>query len=78
VRDPTLPPAIQGRYLFADFYAGQLVDFVPDLPTGEADDPQVVGISPVSGPVALCEGVDGQVYVVALNDGRVYRPEATA
>jgi glucose/arabinose dehydrogenase len=78
VRDPTLPPAIQGRYLFADFYAGQLVDFVPDLPTGEADDPQVVGISPVSAPVAFCEGVEGQVYVVSLDDGRVYRLEATA
>ena len=29
VRDATLPAAIQGRDLFADFYAGQLVDFVP-------------------------------------------------
>jgi glucose/arabinose dehydrogenase len=77
VRDSTLPAAIQGRYLFADFYAGQLVDFVPDIPNSEADDPQVVGIPPVSGPVAFCEGVDGQVYVVSLSDGGIYRLEAT-
>jgi hypothetical protein len=78
VRDATLPAAIQGRYLFADFYAGQLVDFVPDIANNEADDPQVVGIPPVSGPVALCEGMDGQVYVVSLNDGGIYRLEVTA
>jgi hypothetical protein len=28
VRDPSLPPSLQGRYLFADFYSGQLVDFI--------------------------------------------------
>jgi glucose/arabinose dehydrogenase len=78
VRDPSLPAAIQGRYLFADFYAGQLVDFVPDLANNEADDPQSVAVSPVSGPVAFCEGVDGQVYVVSLTGGVIYRLEATA
>jgi glucose/arabinose dehydrogenase len=78
VRDPTLPASIQGRYLFADFYAGQLVDFVPDLANNTADDPQTVAIPAVSGPVAFCEGVNGQVYVVSLYDGGVYRLEASA
>ncbi len=53
------------------------MDFVPDIPNSEADDPQVVGIPPASGPVAFCDGVDGQVYVVSLNDGGIYRLEAT-
>ena len=36
-RDPDLPQ-LAGRYLVADFYAGQVGSFVPDLPNNEADD----------------------------------------
>ena len=76
MRDPTLPAGVQGRYLFADFYDGELMDFVPDLPNNEADDIQSLGVPDVSGPVAFGEGVAGQVYVTSLNTGTVYRLEA--
>jgi glucose/arabinose dehydrogenase len=75
VRDPSLPPSLQGRYLFADFYSGQLMDFIPDMPNNEADDVQELGVSPVMGPVAFTAGVGGQVYVTALIEGVVYRLE---
>ncbi len=71
--DPELP-SLEGRYLFADFYAGQVMSFVPDLLNNEADDLQALDIEPISSLVAFASGLDGQLYVVSL-DGGLYRLE---
>lgn len=75
VRDPGLP-SLQGRYLFADFFAGELVSMLPTLPSGPATDGRDEGV-PITNPVAFTEGAGGQLYVTSLN-GPVYRLEAVA
>jgi glucose/arabinose dehydrogenase len=71
--DPELPQ-LEGRYLFADFYAGQIVTFVPDLPANEAVDIQSLGIAPIPFVVAFASGLDGQLYVLS-RAGELYRLE---
>jgi glucose/arabinose dehydrogenase len=72
VRDPQLP-TLEGRYLFADFYAGPLTSFIPDLANGEADDVRQETVT-ISQPAAFAHGRAGQLYVVSLA-GTVYRLE---
>ena len=71
--DPELPE-LEGRYLFADFYAGQVMSFVPDLANNEADDLQTLDIAPIPNLVAFASGLDGQLYVLSLA-GELYRLE---
>ena len=72
-RDPELPQ-LAGRYLFADFFAGQIASFVPDLINNEADDVQPLDVPAIPNLVAFGAGLDGQLYVVSL-DGELYRLE---
>jgi hypothetical protein len=72
VHDPQLP-TLEGRYLFADFYSGPLVSFIPDLVAGEADDVREETVT-ISQPAAFAHGTGGQLYVVSLA-GTVYRLE---
>jgi glucose/arabinose dehydrogenase len=72
-RDPGLPQ-LEGRYLTADFYVGQIESFVPDLASNEADDVQTLDVAPIPRLVAFASGLDGQLYVLSL-DGELYRLE---
>jgi glucose/arabinose dehydrogenase len=71
--DPELPQ-LEGRYLFADFYAGQIRSFVPNLITNQAMDVQALDVTPIPNLVAFASGPDGQLYVLSLN-GPLYRLE---
>ena len=71
--DPDLPQ-LDGRYLFADFFAGQIISFDIDLSANTAGDVQALGVGPISGLVAFASGLDGQLYVLSLN-GELYRLE---
>lgn len=71
--DPELPQ-LEGRYLTADFYAGQVFSFVPDLANNQADDVQNLDIDPIPYLVAFASGLDGQLYVLSLM-GQLYRLE---
>jgi hypothetical protein len=71
--DPQLPQ-LEGRYLVADFFAGQIMTFVPDLANNEADDVQPLDVDPIPRAVAFGAGLDGQLYVVSLS-GPIYRLE---
>ncbi|HEX8854807.1 MAG TPA: PQQ-dependent sugar dehydrogenase [Thermoleophilaceae bacterium] len=66
-RDPGLG-ALNGRYLFTDFYASQ-VQSLPFPPTGS---PAPTGLPAVSHVVAFGQDAVGHVYVVSL-DGQVNR-----
>jgi glucose/arabinose dehydrogenase len=68
VRDRKLP-GLRGRYLYADFYRGQLRSFVPH--GGHARGDRAVGIH-VDHPSSFGTGVHRRVYVTSL-DGPVYR-----
>jgi glucose/arabinose dehydrogenase len=70
VTDPDLP-SLYGRYLYADFCAGQLRSLVPSL--SEASGDHKVGVA-ISSPTSLRADPNngGDVYVSSL-DGDVYR-----
>src|SRR5262245_7779488 len=68
VRDPTLP-ALDGRYVYGDFCAGELRSFRPA--TDEARDDRSLGLK-VPSLSSFGEDNRGHVYVVSL-DGPVYR-----
>ena len=69
VRDPSLP-ALAGRYVYADFCAGQIRSLDADAQdAGHTDDP--TGLS-VASPSSFGEGAAGRLYVASL-DGPVYR-----
>ncbi|MEO8091517.1 MAG: PQQ-dependent sugar dehydrogenase [bacterium] len=71
VRDPGLP-GLQGQYVFADFYDGDLLTI--QVPSGAAGTP--VDLQ-VDYPSSFGEGLDGQIYVVSLN-GDVFALEQGA
>ena len=71
--DPELP-SLEGRYLTADFYAGQIVSFIPDLANNEADMVAPLDLDPIPNLVAFASGLDGQLYVLSLS-GELYRLE---
>ncbi len=68
VRDPNLP-TLAGRYLYADWCAGDLMSFVPHL-DGAADN-RAEGLH-VDFPSSFGEGFEGRIYVASLT-GPVYR-----
>jgi hypothetical protein len=68
VRDPNLPDLV-GRYVYADFCAGELRSMVPTL-DGALDDAPL-GVS-VSQPASFGVGPARRLYVASL-DGAVYR-----
>jgi glucose/arabinose dehydrogenase len=70
VRDPALPE-LAGRYLYADFCAGQIRSLVPGLPS--ATDDRSEGLS-VDNPSSFGEDANGRLYVASLG-GAVYRIE---
>lgn len=60
---------LRGRYLYADFYRGQLRSFVPHRRHARGD--RAVGIH-VDHPSSFGTGAHNRVYVTSL-DGPVYR-----
>ncbi|HKH15006.1 MAG TPA: PQQ-dependent sugar dehydrogenase [Solirubrobacterales bacterium] len=68
VRDRGLP-GLRGRYLYADFYRGQLRSLVPHRPRARRD--RAVGIH-IDHPSSFGTGARNHVYVTSL-DGPVYR-----
>jgi glucose/arabinose dehydrogenase len=71
--DPQLPQ-LEGRYLFADFYVGQISSFVPNLATNQAVGMQPLDVAPIPALVAFGAGLNGQLYVLSLH-GTLYRLE---
>lgn len=74
IRDPALP-SLDGQYLYADFYNGELLTTTlnPSSPQNGTDPPGTDTGIPVHGPVAFGLGSDGAVYPVSLYDGTVSR-----
>jgi glucose/arabinose dehydrogenase len=72
VRDPDLT-SLYGRYLYADFCAGQLRSFSADgaLEEGEAEDDRPLGVQ-VPAISSFAEDSAGRVYAISL-EGPVYR-----
>ena len=72
VRDPALE-SLYGRYLYADFCAGQLRSFSADeaAQTGVASDDRPLGVQ-VPSVSSFAEDARGQIYATSL-DGPVYR-----
>jgi hypothetical protein len=68
VRDPALS-SLAGRYLYADFYLGDIHSFVPGL--GGATDDRDTGLH-VPHLSSFGEGFGGQIYVSSLQ-GPVYK-----
>jgi glucose/arabinose dehydrogenase len=68
VRDPALS-SLAGRYLYADFYVGDIHSFVPGL--GGARDDRDTGLH-VANLSSFGEGFGGQIYVSSLQ-GPVYK-----
>jgi hypothetical protein len=68
VRDRRLR-SLRGRYLYADFYSGQLRTFVPKRRRGRGD--RAIGVH-VDHPTSFGTGAHHRVYVTSL-DGPVYR-----
>jgi glucose/arabinose dehydrogenase len=68
VRDRSLP-TLFGRYLYADFCAGELRSFIPALAGARDDKPVGPTLTSVS---SFGQTPDGQLYVASL-DGGVYR-----
>ncbi len=71
VRDPNLPD-LDGRYVYADFCAGELRSFDP-RPGKRGKQEKRLGLS-VPAPVSFGEDNEGRIYVVSLT-GPVYRLE---
>ena len=74
IRDPDLP-ALDGTYVFADFYAGDLLTFVPDLAANQPVAPPADSGVDVPSPAAFNAGAGGQIYVPSLFTGAVYKLE---
>ena len=70
VRDERLL-TLYGRYLYADFLAGELRSFVADISGHRAVGDRPLGVH-VNAPVGFGRGRGGRVYVASL-DGPVYR-----
>ena len=70
VRDPALTP-IFGRYLYADFYAGQVHSAALAKPVTDDRIESALGTTPNL--VAFGQDADGHVYVVSLIPGSVKR-----
>jgi len=68
VRDRSLP-TLFGRYLYADYCAGQLRSFIPALAGARDDKPVGPALTSVS---SFGQTPDGHLYVASL-DGGVYR-----
>jgi glucose/arabinose dehydrogenase len=68
VRDPSLP-SLDGRYLYADFCAGDLRTFEPATPRARDDRPLGINVPSLS---SFGEDNAGHIYVVSL-EGPVYR-----
>jgi glucose/arabinose dehydrogenase len=66
VRDPGLGSLV-GRYLWADFFAGEVHSLHLDLPTA-TDDRVESGLGKVKQLVSFGEDADGHVYIVQLHD----------
>jgi len=73
VRDPELP-ALEGRYLYADFADEQLRAFVPDVVNNEADLDDQINVR-VPTPVAFADDPSGQVWIVSLIPGGLWALE---
>jgi glucose/arabinose dehydrogenase len=71
VRDPSLP-SLDGRYIYADFCAGDLRSFPAD-PNRPATDDRPLGLR-VPDLSSFGEDLGGRIYVVSL-DGPIYRIE---
>jgi glucose/arabinose dehydrogenase len=69
VRDPNLP-SLFGRYLYADFCAGEIRSLIPEI--GGARDDGPVGLGRLEQLSSFGEDAAGQVYAASLNGG-VYR-----
>ena len=71
VRDPALP-TLYGRYLYADFCAGQLRSFsAADAVPGPVDDDVSLGVQ-VPSISSFAEDARGRIYAISL-EGPVYR-----
>lgn len=69
VRDETLP-ALDGRYVYADYCGGQIRSLVPRLKGARDDRP--VGLT-LDNPSSFWSAPDGTVHVTALGSGALYR-----
>jgi glucose/arabinose dehydrogenase len=69
VRDPELP-SLSGRYLYADFCAGEIRSLIPEL--GGARDDGPVGLGRLEQLSSFGEDAAGHVYAASLQGG-VYR-----
>jgi glucose/arabinose dehydrogenase len=69
VHDPDLG-SLRGRYLYADYYAGQIRSFKPRLGGARRDRSEGVN---VNGPSSFARGPDKHVYVTGLEAGALYR-----
>jgi Glucose / Sorbosone dehydrogenase len=67
-RDPDVAE-LYGRYLYADFYVGEIRSFLPSSP---ASSDRSEGLT-VEGPSAFGEDSCGRLYVASLTGGQVYR-----
>jgi glucose/arabinose dehydrogenase len=68
VRDPSLP-ALLGRYIYADYCAGDLRSFKPASPKARDDRPVGLNVPSLS---SFGQDEQGHIYAVSL-DGPVYR-----
>ncbi len=68
----TTVPSLAGWYLFGDYCSGHVTAL-------QATDGALTGqveLGTVSGVSAICAGPDGELYVLSLNDGAIYRVAA--
>ncbi len=68
VRDRELP-SLLGRYLYADFYVGDIRSFIPGLAGATGDQGTGLHVSNLS---SFGQGLNGRMYVASLN-GPLYR-----
>ena len=68
VRDRKLH-SLRGRYIYADFYSGQVRSLVPHRPRARRD--HAIGLH-IDHPSSFSVGANHHVYVTSL-DGPVYR-----
>jgi glucose/arabinose dehydrogenase len=69
VRDESLD-TLYRRYLYADFYEGDLRSLIPHF--GGATDDKDLGVH-IANPAAITRGPHGRIYVASLTGGQVYR-----
>jgi len=66
-------PFLQGRYFFADYCGGWVRSLVLDA--GAATDVQDHAALAVASPASFGQDADGELYVVSIQGGRIYRIE---